>query len=191
MENGKRKKLYQFRCGMAVILAVAMIFGMVPEVVYAMPETGVEHMEYMFQKCCALKALDLSSFDTSSVTDMSYMFYGCSRLTSIDLSSFNVESVGVESDGYYETGMDEMFEACIALKEIHTPKNVPEEENVLLPGRAVWYDANNNQYTQLPKETDSIVLKKAEIEGVLVQDTFGDIEWKIDTHLFVVDIRSI
>lgn len=39
---GKRKKLYQFRCGMAVILAVAMIFGLVPEAVYAMPETGVE-----------------------------------------------------------------------------------------------------------------------------------------------------
>ena len=142
----------------------------------------VTNMNGVFSGCKNLTTVDLSSFDTSSVTDMSYMFYGCSRLTSIDLSSFNVESVGVESDGYYETGMDEMFEACIALKEIHTPKNVPEEENVLLPGRAVWYDANNNQYTQLPKETDSIVLKKAEIEGVLVQDTFGDIEWKIDTN---------
>lgn len=42
---GKRKKLYQFRCGMAVILAVAMIFGMVPEVVYAMPETEQEAVD--------------------------------------------------------------------------------------------------------------------------------------------------
>jgi len=37
--------------------------------------------------------LDLSSFDTSKVTDMSYMFYGMSNLTSLNLSNFDTSNV--------------------------------------------------------------------------------------------------
>lgn len=37
-----RKKRYQFRSGLAVILTVAMITGMIPATVHAMPETGSE-----------------------------------------------------------------------------------------------------------------------------------------------------
>lgn len=125
MENGKRKKLYQFRCGMAVILAVAMIFGMVPEVVYAMPETGVEHMEYMFQKCCALKALDLSSFDTAQSKNFDRMFYDCTDLETLDISGFTIQS-----------GAEDMLLRCNSLREIKTPKQtdqviaLPETEGV-------------------------------------------------------------
>ena len=35
----------------------------------------------MFYKCKSLKNIDLSNFNTQSVTNMSYMFYGCSSLT--------------------------------------------------------------------------------------------------------------
>ena len=35
----------------------------------------------MFKGCSALENLDLSSFDTSSVTNTEYMFNGCSQLT--------------------------------------------------------------------------------------------------------------
>ena len=40
-------------------------------------------MSSMFNGCSNLTTLDLSNFNTSSVTNMSYMFYRCSSLTSI------------------------------------------------------------------------------------------------------------
>ena len=41
----------------------------------------------MFYYCISLPSLDLSSFDTSNVTNMSYMFYNCSNLTKIYVST--------------------------------------------------------------------------------------------------------
>ena len=40
----------------------------------------------MFYNCSKLEKINLSNFDTSSVTDMKEMFYGCESLTSLDLS---------------------------------------------------------------------------------------------------------
>jgi len=65
----------------------------------------VTNMRYMF--CVtALTSLDLSSFDTSSVTDMNHMFSGCEILTSLNLSSFDTSSV---------TDMSYMFYNCSSL----------------------------------------------------------------------------
>ena len=47
----------------------------------------------MFHYLSNLATLDLSSFDTSKVTDMSYMFEGMSNLTTLDLSSFDTSNV--------------------------------------------------------------------------------------------------
>ena len=47
----------------------------------------------MFSDMSSLTSLDLSNFDTSSVTDMSYMFDGMSSLTSLDLSNFDTSEV--------------------------------------------------------------------------------------------------
>ncbi len=63
----------------------------------------------MFSWCSSLTSLDLSSFDTSKVTDMSGMFSGCSSLTSLDLSSFNTSNV---------TGMGGMFSGCSSLTSL-------------------------------------------------------------------------
>ena len=41
---------------------------------------------WMFNSCSSLESIDLSSFQTSSVSDMGYMFCGCSSLKSVDLS---------------------------------------------------------------------------------------------------------
>ena len=46
----------------------------------------------MFSGCSSLKSINLSSFDTSSVTNMLNLFYNCSSLTSIDVS-FNTSNV--------------------------------------------------------------------------------------------------
>ena len=60
----------------------------------------------MFSGCNKLTNLNLSSFDTSQVTDMSYMFSRCSSLTNIDVSSFNTSQV---------TSMYNMFFNCSSL----------------------------------------------------------------------------
>ena len=73
--------------------------------------TAAKRMElidgsYMFSYCRSLSSLDLSGFDTSSVTTMSFMFSGCSSLVSLDLSGFDTSSV---------TTMSSMFEGCSSL----------------------------------------------------------------------------
>ena len=63
----------------------------------------------MFYQCNALTSLDLSSFDTSSVTDMYRMFSNCSSLTSLDLSNFDTSNV---------TNMYGMFNYCQSLTSL-------------------------------------------------------------------------
>ena len=50
--------------------------------------SSVTDMYGMFTRCSSLTALDVSSWDISSVTDMAEMFSGCHALASLDLSSF-------------------------------------------------------------------------------------------------------
>ena len=58
----------------------------------------------MFAKCKELKLLDLSYFNTSSLTDMSFIFNGCEKLKEIKgLNNFNTKNV---------TKMIGMFDLC-------------------------------------------------------------------------------
>ena len=91
---------------------------------------------YMFSDCSALKEVDISSFDTSEVTDMSYMFSHCSSLKEINLSSINTNKVTDMSSMFSDcpsltklnltlfntenvTDMSSMFSNCSSLKEIN------------------------------------------------------------------------
>lgn len=67
---------------------------------------NVTSMYAMFNSCKSLKSLNLSSFNTSKVTLMGYMFSYCESLTALDLSSFNTENI---SDYEY------MFKCCTSL----------------------------------------------------------------------------
>jgi surface protein len=71
--------------------------------------SSVTNMVYMFYNCSSLTSLDVSGFDTSSVTNMSFMFYNCSSLTSLDVSSFNTSSVA---------NMVYMFAFCSSLTSL-------------------------------------------------------------------------
>ena len=53
----------------------------------------VTDMRYMFSELSSLADLNLSNFDTSKVTNMESMFDGMSKLTSLDLSSFDTSHV--------------------------------------------------------------------------------------------------
>ena len=59
----------------------------------------------MFLGCNNLISLNLSHFDTSSVTDMEAMLWGCSNLISLNLSHFNTSSVT-------SMNMNKMFNNC-------------------------------------------------------------------------------
>ena len=66
-------------------------------------------MSGMFRGCSSLTSLDLSSFNTSSVTGMNNMFANCSSLTSLDLSNFNTSKV---------SGTYQMFVGCTSLNHL-------------------------------------------------------------------------
>ena len=69
----------------------------------------VTSMKGMFY-ASKIKSLDLSSWDTSAVTDMSYMFNGCANLTKIDgVKNLNTSSV---------TSMKNMFHGDYSLTEL-------------------------------------------------------------------------
>jgi surface protein len=74
--------------------------------------SNVTDMNGMFQYCESLTTLDLSNFDTSKVTNMSGMFYACKSLTTLDLSNFNTSKV---------TNMLDMSSFCNNLIMLHTP----------------------------------------------------------------------
>ena len=71
--------------------------------------SNVTNMNSMFYDCSSLTSLDMSSFNTSNVTNMNSMFYDCSSLTSLDMSSFNTSNV---------TNMSSMFASCYSLINI-------------------------------------------------------------------------
>ena len=58
----------------------------------------------MFYECSLMEELNLSNFDTSSVTDMGFMFNKCHKLKEIKgINNFNTSKV---------TNMKAMFQKC-------------------------------------------------------------------------------
>ncbi|HHT6778909.1 TPA: BspA family leucine-rich repeat surface protein, partial [Listeria monocytogenes] len=70
--------------------------------------SSVTDMSYMFSYCTSLEELDLSTFDTSSVTNMYCMLNGL-HLKELDVSNFDTSSV---------TNMQLMFGGCKSLEEL-------------------------------------------------------------------------
>jgi len=117
-------------------------------------------MASMFRYCKALTSLNLSGFDTSSVTSTWYMFRDCDKLTELDLSSFNTSKV---------TNMNSMFGNCTTLKTIYVSElwdvsNVPSSDSIfyncqLLAG-AVSYDRTKTDKTMANYTTGYLTYKK-------------------------------
>ena len=72
--------------------------------------SSVTIMENMFTSCKNLESLDLSNFDTSSVKTMKYMFKDCSKLTMLDLNNFQTSSL---------TDMNNMFNGCSSIISLY------------------------------------------------------------------------
>ena len=71
--------------------------------------SNVTNMSGMFSNCSSLESLDLSSFDTSNVTRLSGMFYYCTKLKQLDLSNFDTSKV---------TTMKSTFNNCNSLEQL-------------------------------------------------------------------------
>ncbi len=71
--------------------------------------SSVTTMRGMFQSCRAITSLDVTNFDTSKVTDMSLLFTTNQALTSVDVSNFDTSSV---------TTMGGMFNSCSGLTSL-------------------------------------------------------------------------
>ncbi|MDD6419737.1 MAG: BspA family leucine-rich repeat surface protein [Clostridium sp.] len=69
----------------------------------------VTNMKHMFYECSSLTSLDVSKFDTSQVTTMTWMFAECSSLTSLNVSNFDTSHV---------IGMSYMFYSCRSLTSL-------------------------------------------------------------------------
>ncbi|MCQ2534360.1 MAG: DUF4214 domain-containing protein, partial [Clostridia bacterium] len=106
--------------------------------------SNVTNMRDMFSDCSSLSELDLSSFDTSNVTNMSDMFYGCSSLNELDLSAFNTNNV---------TNVDFMFANSTKLSKIYVNNNCNMSEATcwrtfnncisLIGGNGTKYDSSH------------------------------------------------
>ena len=64
----------------------------------------------MFGRCINIESIDLSSFDTSNVTDMFAMFANCWKLQKINFNNFNTSNV---------KNMGDMFNECTNLKTLN------------------------------------------------------------------------
>jgi surface protein len=59
-------------------------------------------MASLFSGCSNLESIDLSYFNTSSVTEMASMFSDCENLKVLDISNFNMENVKKSDDMFFE-----------------------------------------------------------------------------------------
>ncbi len=97
--------------------------------------SGCRSMRSMFEGCRSLKSLDLTGFDTWSVTDMNSMFGDCSALVSLEIGSLRTKLVtdmgfmfancgGLTAldVSRFDTGqvvnMGSMFSGCAALEKL-------------------------------------------------------------------------
>ncbi|HHQ0101054.1 TPA: BspA family leucine-rich repeat surface protein, partial [Listeria monocytogenes] len=91
--------------------------------------SSVTNMNRMFQNCTSLEELDLSTFDTSSMTDMGMMFNGCTALKSLYLDNFTDAAI-----------MTDMFTGTTSLTYLFVSHNLSTFNNL---ENTSWYDEKN------------------------------------------------
>ena len=72
-------------------------------------DSSPDNIACLFYQCSNITRIDLSNFDTSSVTNMAHLFHGCSSLISVNLSGIITSSA---------LHIDSMFQECSSLVSI-------------------------------------------------------------------------
>ncbi|HEL7298657.1 TPA: BspA family leucine-rich repeat surface protein, partial [Listeria monocytogenes] len=91
--------------------------------------SSVTTMQSMFEKCTSLEELDLSTFDTSSVTNMQSMFINCAVLKSLYLDNFTDAA-----------SMTDMFKGTTSLTYLFVSHNLQSFYGL---ANTNWYDEKN------------------------------------------------
>ena len=111
IDTSKIKSMFELFNGNGNMIYGNNIFQEIEELDLSTWDTSnVTDMAGMFRMCSKLNKINISNFNTSNVTDMSSMFDGCRNLTSLDLSNFNTEKV---------TNMHDMFFDCYNLQSLN------------------------------------------------------------------------
>ena len=95
-------------------------------------------MQGIFYQCYNLKYLDLSSFDTSAVTNMPVMFKGCNSLVYIKLNSFTIKE-GNDFAGAFED-LSPNLKICI--DDINTKGRLNQSVNATFDCSDKCFDTN-------------------------------------------------
>ena len=98
---------------------------------------SVTKMTSMFQSS-GIVSLNINNFNTENVTSMQNMFNYCTNLESLDLSTFNLTNV---------TNTTNMFSGMSSLTSLKTPNIIPSGITINLP--TALYDASGNSYSTL------------------------------------------
>lgn len=91
--------------------------------------TNVTDMSSMFSGMAALTSLNISSFNTENVTDMNGMFANMSSIESLDLSSFNTKNVIKFRGMFYNDNPNYTLKKIYASADFETQKAVENEAN--------------------------------------------------------------
>ena len=124
----------------------------------------------MFKRCINIIYIDLSSFDTSEVTDMSNMFSECNGLKNIDLSSLDTQNVNNMNKIFYKCNnlenvdfsflnlnniknMSEMFKDCKKLikVEISTLDDSSSDTKNIIDMSSMFEQCENLEEVDLSK----------------------------------------
>ena len=103
IDTSKITSMYQLFNGNGIMIYGDNIFQEIEELDLSTWDTSnVTDMGGMFRMCSKLKKINISNFNTSNVINMANMFAFCTSLTSLDLSNFNTEKVTVMHDMFFE-----------------------------------------------------------------------------------------
>lgn len=96
----------------------------------------------MFKYMTSLEEINVTSLDTSKVTDMADIFTSLTSLEELDLSSFDLSKI---SSSYTD-----FLRNLTSLKRLKTPKVMPNKSITL---SWTYVDENGNEYTALDQNT--------------------------------------
>ena len=94
-------------------------------------------MQQMFYDCNKIVNLNISSFDTSNVTNMSKMWYNCKSISVLDLSGFNTSKV---------TTMDYAFYACHGMTTLILGENFKFVGDTYSIPLSSWINSNGEMF---------------------------------------------
>ena len=159
--------------------------------------SSVKNMEEMFLGCSELESVDLSMWSTSNVSSIHSMFERCSKLRTANLSGWNTSNINLMYGLFNGCGslntinmsgwdmrtainagfVSGMFEGCVSLSVLHTPKAVSTKDPIILPKGMSEKNSNgsfkNARYTDLTKAPANTILYLCDTAGTAANSSQG------------------